>query len=137
MTSNQVVAFMFDYNETCTTLYSGPMPDNRLFIEKWYQMNCSDYAKLRVSYVTNYILCTDTPVYVNNTCRNGHFTCSVSNTCIIQNMVCDGTKDCPHGEDESVCSISCPVQTICETPSEHCVCPDTLYFPMYQWRTCI
>ena len=133
VTPNQVAAFIFVYKETCSTLYSGIMPDSQIFIDQWQLLDCSYYANFSFSHVSNFVLCTESPVERNHTCRNGHFTCSVTNTCIIQNLVCDGNKDCPHGEDESVCSKSCPrtpnaYQTICVMPSKHCVCSDTLYF---------
>ena len=102
ITSNQDAAFIFVYNQSCSTVYSGALPDNPLFIEKWHQMYCSDYANLNLSDVSKYILFTDSPVEVAHKCRNGHFTCSMSDTCVIQNVVCDGINDC-HMEKMSRC----------------------------------
>ncbi|XP_030766039.1 uncharacterized protein LOC115890059 isoform X2 [Sitophilus oryzae] len=36
-------------------------------------------------------------------CKLNDFECGKSNKCVSQEMVCDGFKDCPHGEDETVC----------------------------------
>ena len=126
--SNQDAAFIFVYNQICSILYAGKLIDNSAIIEKWHIFDCFQHVNLGVSQIPTYMVHADPAVEVNTTCRNGHFTCSLSNTCIIQNLVCDGIKDCPHGEDESCPRIPDVCKTVCDSPSKHCVCSGTLYF---------
>lgn len=37
-------------------------------------------------------------------CRDGQFVCGNSRFCVDQSNVCDGVRDCPHGEDEKKCA---------------------------------
>lgn len=37
-------------------------------------------------------------------CKEGQFVCGSSRFCIDQSNVCDGVRDCPHGEDEKKCA---------------------------------
>nr|XP_023023966.1 serine protease nudel [Leptinotarsa decemlineata] len=36
-------------------------------------------------------------------CQTNSFRCVSSNMCVAQDMICDGHKDCPNGEDELIC----------------------------------
>lgn len=45
--------------------------------------------------------CTDHKPNKTSVCLSGEFACSDRITCVKQSWVCDGSKDCPDGADES------------------------------------
>ena len=48
------------------------------------------------------------------------FKCSASKTVITRDQICDGTTQCIHGDDERLCSFSCPSGCRCFGLSVDC-----------------
>ncbi|XP_053376719.1 G-protein coupled receptor GRL101-like [Mercenaria mercenaria] len=48
----------------------------------------------------------------NPYCPNG-YKCSWSKMCISLNQICDGQRQCPHGDDELLCDFTCPNNCTC------------------------
>ncbi|KAF5286324.1 hypothetical protein FQA39_LY04222 [Lamprigera yunnana] len=69
--------------------------------------NCREYLSLTQPYkacdgIRNCLDRSDEdPNFCN--CSISSFTCEQSKKCVSQEVVCDGVKDCPNGEDESEC----------------------------------
>ena len=43
----------------------------------------------------------------------GMYRCQVSRICLDMMFLCDGIRQCPHGDDEKLCDISCPENCTC------------------------
>ncbi|CAC5409404.1 unnamed protein product [Mytilus coruscus] len=49
----------------------------------------------------------------NLTCP-GLYRCQQSTTCLLFDEVCDNIRQCPHGDDEVGCDVTCPIGCSCE-----------------------
>ena len=129
-------AYIIQQDTQCSVIYARDDPAYAGLIQRWQITICSKYP-LGMFYNHNlYSICVNLPILAPHMCRNDHFTCPHSSTCIIYQYVCDGVKDCPHGEDEADCSIQCPhiplsVASICErdlVTLSACPCVEAVYF---------
>ncbi|XP_059170575.1 basement membrane-specific heparan sulfate proteoglycan core protein-like [Physella acuta] len=48
------------------------------------------------------------PSSIPHTCNTRQFFCAANKRCIDRVRACDGHKDCPDGDDEKLCPVSCP-----------------------------
>ena len=49
--------------------------------------------------------------------------------CVMLNEVCDGVKNCPNGDDELFCNVSCPLACTCDGLSAQCTNASMVYVP--------
>ena len=45
---------------------------------------------------------------------SGAYRCQASRICLNMMFLCDGIRQCPHGDDEKLCHFKCPKNCICD-----------------------
>ena len=61
-------------------------------------------------------------------CEMG-YRCKYQGHCVMLNEVCDGVKNCPNGDDELFCNVTCPSACTCDGLSAQCTNASMVYVP--------
>ncbi|CAC5370001.1 unnamed protein product [Mytilus coruscus] len=78
--------------------------------------NYTDHCIMRVNERSDIKGCRDMThlQHCGNFTCPGLYRCQQSTTCLLFDEVCDNIRQCPHGDDEVGCDVTCPIGCSCE-----------------------